>query len=77
MKKRRPTLNPFAALERGAAARRGDDAALHALYLTLVAAVAKHRATPNMKNYLDVALAGKVYWTAVKATPTYPKGEQS
>jgi hypothetical protein len=72
MKKRKPTLSPFAQLQRQADARRGDIPALAALYLTYQKAREAFRANPTPQGHLDMTKAGAVYWSAVKVTPSYP-----
>lgn len=76
MKKRKPTLSPFAQLQRAADIRRGDgEAAVAALYQTHLKARAAFRHEPTPKKYLDVLTTGQAYWSAVKSTPEYPKKE--
>lgn len=73
MKKRKPSLSPFAQLQRAADARRGDAPALATLYQQYQAARESYRYNPTPETHLDAVRAGSVYWTAVKATPDYPK----
>jgi hypothetical protein len=76
VKKRKPTLSPFAQLQRQADARRGNIPALTALYNAMGEKRAAYRLNPTPKSYLDMLLASQAYWSAVKATPDYPKGAE-
>lgn len=76
MKKRKPLLSPFRTLQIAADARRGEEPALKALYDTYAKAMKAYKANPSPRLHLDAVLKGQVYWNAVKAHPTYPKGEQ-
>lgn len=77
MKKRKPTLSPFAQLQRQADIRRGDgEDAIVALYQSHREAREAFHQSPTPEKYLDVLTTGQAYWSAVKATPEYPKGAE-
>ena len=74
MKKRTVTVSPFAKLKLAAEARQGDEPALKVLYDAYANAVKAYRANPSPRLHLDADAKGRVYWSAIKSHPTYPRG---